>query len=378
MKTSGMNGRYVAGAVLLLFGFGIIAAQPFSVLPAPSGLQVNCQDNGTTITCTAYADATNPAGSNATQPISVWFVVKNSAGQSIFSQSVPVVLQPGQSQVVSSSPFPVGYDNYVLNVFTVDSSGTWLSSTASQTFSAGVSAPFTINYYGVTLSSVSPPGTGVINSGGEYVATWPQNSQVQITATFDSSQESATWQYAGALTSQSITSGQPFTVTAREGGLMFITAKPLIDSNPVIIVDASPNLGTSASPQSVCLSATSFDFMGQSCAPTGGFTVTVAQGYTVNGTLWKVVQGSKTLDSGSGTSVSLTYAALSSGAAFSGNVAGMMLQLSPGTDCSGASCHPPPPPPPSSQNYINDIAGGILMLAGFGVIFVKPKGKPRR
>lgn len=320
------------GAVLLILGLVLAGYGSLqSVLPTPNNLSVNCNNDGTTISCVAYAYVTNPTNGTVVNPISVWFVVKNSIGQSTYVTNVPANIPAGQSQVVSTPSFKVSYGTYALNVFVLSSSGAPLSGVATIQFSGATTAPFTIYYdTHIALVSVTPAGSSVSSCSTAacgaweyYKATWDSGTQLSVTMTFDSSQYLASYCTSTGSCSR-ITSGQAFTLTASPGNQVNIQTNPMTNIYPVILVNGVFGQFTQVSPPNVCLSQVSLTFSSYSCSPTGGFTISYRSGFYWTGNLWSI-QG--TGISGNTTSPSFTYAQLSPLAKFSNNVASFTLKV---------------------------------------------------
>lgn len=145
-----------AGLIVLLVGLGGVTG----LIPLSTVGSVTI--NSVTATCTplnvcsASASVTNVAETDL--PLSIWFVVKNSIGQTVFVESATSSIAVGTTSTITKSLGTLGSGSYTLNVFSMNSLGYPVSYGANSGFTTGTFM-LTIFLNGVPKPTISPLGT---------------------------------------------------------------------------------------------------------------------------------------------------------------------------------------------------------------------------
>jgi hypothetical protein len=308
----------ILGLILLIGGFSLVVIQPFAAVNfgGISSVNVQCNSSGS---CAASASITNVNGTN---PLTVWFVVKNSASQTIFVTSQSVTIPAGSSQSVSQPLTNFAAGTYTLNMFIVSYSGV-ATATYSTQFTVGsfmvVTSP---NPDGTT--SVAPQGTGACPSSvqkylfGSSCAMYAPNTQLTLTFTISSSNTAyktfSCWNIFTINPSTLAATGG----TCQKGNPYSFTLTNNIEIQPITNYTAAayykqiaplPALGVTYTPSTT---QTVYPPTAGSSYPSSiTFTMSASGGFTITG--WNLLGSplGPTLKTGTGTSATIQYSDLS-------------------------------------------------------------------
>jgi len=356
-------GVFVLG--ILIFGFALVA--PSFGLSLGTNVPLNAVSNSSTIVsvsnpvlpaCT-FEPGTSPSlyscvysltvtnNRESQTPLTVWWAYCIPSTCPLTTTQTANVPE-GQSMTVSLQSYaacnitpgtpgcfinvPAG--SYTLAVFTENSAGTpdsntlttnmcvpgpcQITTTTTSSTSTSTSSPnsFSIYYpYDVTLTSISPPGSGITtctascsNGLASYTASWTPETSLSVAFTFNAQEYNVCWEYDTGGTCTPITSGSDFTIQSEASPHYAILLPTTSTSQPVTITTcvAAPNpcdssgLLGSWSPASATLSTSS---------SAATFVFAPASGYVCSGDwyLVSVQAGDLEIDSGVGALAGVTF-----------------------------------------------------------------------
>jgi hypothetical protein len=248
---------------ILIAGFGIVAPTlgiPLNTLSSGPVSTPTISCGGSPATCMVSVTINNPGTWGGTQSVWFWVCVPslgtnpnalcgspgswpilenerynvNLGGgapvtltETLACQSDSVVCATDYLPLTSGLVYSVMVQVYAGPPYSLESTSkttlfTTTGGATTTTFSSSTSGQFSIFYLGyITLTSVSPPGSGVSTCTGScaagglssYTATWTPGTSISLTATFNSVQYNVCWEYVGSQTCTPIKSGTPFTMS---------------------------------------------------------------------------------------------------------------------------------------------------------------------